>query len=211
DAAFLSHEKIAKKSALHQAQYSQSMDTGNKIIVHADPGNPGGNYMFGDYVYAAVCGAVAVSAMVLPGISGSLVLILMGEYFEVVSAISGLMILKLESIAYLGVFSIGLIFGGLVFARGLSAVLKNFYNAVMAFLTGLMAGSLYALWPFKQSIVMARQYVRVNGHINVIENVRVYTNINELPAIDSHLILPGAFFILGCIVMSFFIKKELSS
>ena len=47
-------------------------------------------YTVDEYAYASLCGAVAISAMVLPGISGSLMLILMGEYFEVVSAISGL-------------------------------------------------------------------------------------------------------------------------
>lgn len=202
------YEKIEKKSALYQAQYSQNNDMGDTAIPQAEGGNLGGNYTFGDYVYAVICGSAAVSAMVLPGISGSLVLILMGAYFEVISAISGLMTLKLENIVFLGCFSVGLIFGGLIFARLLSAVLKKCYNAVMAFLIGLMAGSLYALWPFKQSIVMARQYIRVNGHISVIENVRVYTNINELPAIGAHLILPVIFFMLGCIVMLFFIKKE---
>jgi len=78
----------------------------------------------------------------------------------------------------------------------------------MAFLTGLMAGSLYALWPFKKSIIMAQQYIKKDGVVSIVDNVRIYTNINELPVMGEQLYISGLFFISGCIIMLFFIKKE---
>jgi len=166
-------------------------------------------YTLDEYIYALVCGAIAISAMVLPGISGSLVLILMGEYFAVISAISGLGTLHLDYMAFLGCFAIGIIFGGLIFAKLVNYVLKRFYDQTMAFLAGLMAGSLYALWPFKKSIIMAQQYIKQDGVINIVENVKVYTNINELPTFGTQLYIAGIFFITGCIVMFFFIGNEI--
>ena len=168
-----------------------------------------GKYTMDEYIYASICGAVAISAMVLPGISGSLVLILMGEYFEVVSAISGLKTLNLDNAFFLGCFAIGIVFGVLLFAKLINFVLERYYNATMAFLIGLMAGSLYALWPFKKSIIMAQQYIKKDGVICIIENARIYTNINEIPQIGTQLYVSIVSLIIGCIIMFFFMGKEL--
>ncbi|MEN8211784.1 MAG: DUF368 domain-containing protein [Thermodesulfobacteriota bacterium] len=203
------YDKIKKKSEHYESQYLKAdydiTNEKHEIKIFSFTGK----YTFNEYIYALICGAVAISAMVLPGISGSLVLILMGEYFAVVSAISGLKTLNLDNMVFLGCFAIGLIFGGLIFARFVNFVLKRFYNPTMAFLAGLMAGSLYALWPFKNSIIMAQQYIKQDGVISIIENVRIYTNINELPVMGAQLYISSLFFITGCIIMLFFIKKEI--
>ncbi len=167
-----------------------------------------GKYTFDEYLYAGICGAVSISAMVLPGVSGSLVMILMGEYFEVVSAISALKTLNLDAIIFLGCFTIGIVFGGLFFARLINIVLKWYYNATMAFLIGLMVGSLYALWPFKKSIIMAQQFIKKDGAIHFVENVRVYTNINIVPHDKNQILISLLSFLVGCLIMFFFIRKE---
>lgn len=161
-----------------------------------------------EYVYSCICGAVSISAMVLPGLSGSLVLILMGEYFEVVSAISALKTINLDAVCYLGSFTLGVVFGGLFFARLVNLVLKRFYNATMAVLTGLMIGSLYALWPFKKSVIMAEQYIKTGNGIQVVENVRIYTNANILPQNVSQIIVAAIAFLCGCGIMLFFLRQE---
>jgi putative membrane protein len=167
-----------------------------------------GKYAPDEYLYAGLCGAVSISAMVLPGVSGSLVLILMGQYFEVVSAISDLRTLNLDAVLFLSCFTLGIVFGGLFFARIINWVLKKYYDATMAVLTGLMVGSLYALWPFKKSVVLAHQYIKKDGYIHVLENVRVYTNVNVLPQSFSELAIPLAAFAAGCLIMSFFVGKK---
>ena len=165
-------------------------------------------YSSGDYLYIALCGALAISATVLPGVSGSLVLILMGAYFDVISAISELKSFHLETFIFLGIFGLGVGVGGLLFARLVSLVLSRYYNATMAFLGGLMAGSLYALWPFKKTMFMAQQYVKQAGDVVCLENVTVQTNINVLPTGDDPLVAAFVFFIFGCIIMMLFVRKE---
>jgi len=204
------YDKVKKKSDLYQAQYLKAdhnimlEKSGTKIFSLT------GKYTFNEYIYALTCGAIAISAMVLPGISGSLVLILMGEYFVIVSAISELAALNLDNIIFLGCFAIGIVFGGLVFARFVNMLLKRFYNPTMAFLAGLMAGSLYALWPFKKSIIMAQQYIKQDGVIRIMEDTKIYTNINELPMPGGQLNIACFFFIAGCIIMCCFIGKDYS-
>ncbi len=199
------YEKIKIKSKLYQDQYlTQNPAQMEKTKAFSLKGK----YTFDEYIYALICGAVAVSAMILPGISGSLMLILMGEYFAIVSAISGLATLDLDNVIFLGCFAIGMIAGSLLFAKLINAVLKKHYNETMAFLIGLMAGSLYALWPFKKSIIMAQQYIKKDGIISIAENVMVYTNINELPQIGPEFFVSIAAFIAGCIIMSFFIHQR---
>lgn len=201
------YEKIKKKSEIYEDQYLKNQDF-EEEKQDFTAFSFTGRYTLDEYGYALICGAVAVSAMVLPGISGSLVLILMGEYFEVISAISGLKNLNWDNLAFLLCFAIGIVMGGLLFAKIITAVLKKYYNATIAFLMGLMIGSLYALWPFKKSIIMAQQYIKQDGVICVAQNMQIYTNINELPQVGSQLYASLVFFIIGCLIMSFFIGKE---
>jgi len=145
--------------------------------------------------------------MILPGISGSLVLILMGQYYEVISAVSGLKSLQLDYVLFLGLFAAGMLVGLLLFAKLVNFVFRRFYNGTMALLIGLMAGSLYALWPFKQTVVMD-QYVRGSGGIALIENAVVHTNINILPQSAAALITALVLCCAGAGVMLVLSKYE---
>ncbi|PIE63038.1 MAG: DUF368 domain-containing protein [Desulfobacter postgatei] len=206
------YDKIKMKSdhlaRAFQIQSAPSADQGSSVPESGKIASTVQGYSSGDYLYIALCGALAISATVLPGVSGSLVLILMGTYFEVISAISELKFLHLETFIFLGIFGLGVILGGLLFARLVSFVFSRFYNATMAFLGGLMAGSLYALWPFKKTVFMAQQYVREAGEVVCLENVAVQTNINVLPAKDDPVMAALVFFILGGIIMMLFVRKE---
>ena len=161
-----------------------------------------------EYLNAGLSGAASISAMVLPGISGSLVLILMGQYFEVVSAISALKTFNLDAVLFLAWFTVGMVLGGLLFARLIRLVLKKWYNATMAFLTGLMLGSLYALWPFKKVMILTNHYFKQDGVVKMAENVKVYTNINVMPGDIFQLISVLVAFAAGCWIMSVFLRHE---
>ena len=115
----------------------------------------------------------------------------------------------MDNVVFLGCFAIGIILGGLLFSKLINLVLKRYYNATMAFLIGLMAGSLYALWPFKKSIIMAQQYIKKDGVICIAQDVRIYTNINEIPQIGTEFYISLVSFIIGCLIMFFFMGKEL--
>lgn len=210
------YDKIKMKSDYFERQYTAGQTLEAPAQEDARPAAPEtllgftGRYAPDEYVYIGLCGALAISATVLPGISGSLVLILMGAYFDVISAISSLRTLNPDTVVYLGVFGLGVGLGGLMFARLVSFVLSRYYNATMGFLIGLMAGSLYALWPFKQTIVMARQYVKQSGQVVALENVMIQTNINVLPGKDDPLAAAFIFFLLGCAIMAAFVRAESS-
>lgn len=90
-------------------------------------------------------GAGAISVMLLPGISGSLLLVILGQYAAVAGAVHD------RDLAVLGVFALGMILGVGGFVPFLRFVLHRHHDLTMAALTGLMAGSLRALWPYKDN------------------------------------------------------------
>lgn len=96
-----------------------------------------------------LCGAIAICAMILPGISGSFILVLLGKYFYVMDAVKGL---KLEVLL---VFAAGALIGITSFSRVLSFALARFRNSTLALLTGFMLGSLNKVWPWKEKMMMA--------------------------------------------------------
>ena len=87
-------------------------------------------------------GAVAICAMILPGISGSFILVMLGMYGALLSAVTD------RDLASLGIFILGAIVGLAVFSQILHRALRDHYNTVMAVLIGLMIGSLRVLWPW---------------------------------------------------------------
>lgn len=90
-------------------------------------------------------GAGAISVMLLPGVSGSLLLVMLGQYTAVVEALHD------RDIPRFGVFLCGIVMGLALFVPLLRTLLRSAHDRTMAVLTGLMAGSLRALWPWKQS------------------------------------------------------------
>ncbi len=89
-------------------------------------------------------GAIAISAMILPGVSGSFILMVMGEYRTVLLAINTM------DFTQLAVFGAGCVLGLLAFVRLLNFLLRRFHSVTIAFLIGLILGSLWVLWPFKE-------------------------------------------------------------
>ena len=90
-----------------------------------------------------VCGAITMCTMILPGISGSFVLLLLGKYEFIMDALSD------WDFGILAVFAAGAIAGILAFSHLLSWLLKRFYNVTLTFLSGLMLGALIKVWPWK--------------------------------------------------------------
>ncbi|MGI9518500.1 MAG: DUF368 domain-containing protein [Pirellulaceae bacterium] len=101
--------------------------------------------------YLFLCGAIAICAMILPGISGALILILLGVYQPLVHRVKSL--LQFEDVAanlpVAIVFILGAITGLLLFSRVLRRFLDRYPAPTLALLCGLMVGSLPLLWPFQ--------------------------------------------------------------
>ncbi len=101
-----------------------------------------------------VSGMIAISALILPGISGSFILLLMGMYTIIIPTIKdALKTLAPESLVVLGVFGAGCLLGLATFSRVLSWTFKHYHNLTLAVLTGFMLGSLNKIWPWRKAVL----------------------------------------------------------
>lgn len=95
-------------------------------------------------LYIFFSGALAICAMILPGISGAFILVLLGAYHTILGALDS------WDLKIIGVFCLGAIFGILSFSKTLKWLFTNYRNVTIAGLTGFMIGSLNKVWPWKE-------------------------------------------------------------
>lgn len=95
-------------------------------------------------VYVFFSGAVAISAMILPGLSGAFILLLLGVYEFILGALLGF------DLPYILVFVLGCAVGLLAFSRVLSWLLRDHHQLSYGFITGMLLGSVSALWPWPE-------------------------------------------------------------
>lgn len=100
----------------------------------------------GSLPFIFLSGAIAICAMVLPGISGSFILVLLGSYKTVLDALND------KNFGIIITFAFGVLFGILSFARVLKWMFTNYKDATLAVLTGFILGSLNKIWPWKDII-----------------------------------------------------------
>lgn len=93
-----------------------------------------------------VGGAVAIIALLLPGISGSLILLMLGLYLPAMEAVRSF------DLSWLMLFGAGCVAGILMFSRLLHQLLQHYYQATLAALTGLVMGALPRLWPWQSAL-----------------------------------------------------------
>lgn len=103
--------------------------------------NPG----IGTYCYVFITGAIAICAMVLPGISGSTLLLIFGLYISVINAIKETLTLNFQYLPILIVFGIGVIAGIVSIVRLIRIALEKWRSATIFFILGMMIGSIYSV------------------------------------------------------------------
>jgi len=123
-------------------------------------------------------GMVAIIAMILPGVSGSFFLILMGKYEQVLHAVVS------RDIVTIAIFGVGAVVGLALFSRVLSWLFKNHHDIVVASLTGFMIGSLRKVWPWKIG------------------------ELNALPVGNAEIIRPLALMLLGAVLIYYLDSKH---
>ncbi len=102
--------------------------------------------------FVFLSGAIAISALILPGISGSFILLLMGMYTFVIPTVKdALTTFNTDSLIVLAVFGAGCLVGLMLFSRLLSWTFKNHQSKTLALLTGFMLGSLNKIWPWRNA------------------------------------------------------------
>lgn len=131
-------------------------------------------------------GAIAICAMILPGISGSFILLILGKYAFITSALKNPF--SLESLQVILVFSIGCLLGLISFSKILNFLLKHYHNIMMAILSGFMIGSLKKIWPWKE--VLETKIIRGKTYI--------LSEMNVLPQqFDQYFFLCLFIFLIG--------------
>lgn len=120
--------------------------------------------------FILLSGAIAICAMILPGISGSFILVLLGSYETILGALSKLTSdeFSQEHLMTIGFFAIGCIIGLFSFARILKYLFHNYEGITIAALTGFMIGSLNKVWPWKSTI---RTIEFENKAVEIQENI----------------------------------------
>lgn len=133
-----------------------------------------------DWWFVMLSGAIAICAMILPGISGAFILLLMGKYMFIMEAVTEL------NIGILLLFAVGAVAGIVSFSHVLSWLLVKWHDATVTMLMGFMIGSLNKVWPWKQTL---ETYLDSHG----VEQPLVQANVSpaqfEVLGGESHLVL----------------------
>lgn len=117
--------------------YLSQSSTANDIVV--------GSATASQVIYVFVCGMIAVSCMLLPGISGSTVMMIFGIYFPLQQAIHAFFTLDFSVVPFLTVFGLGCILGFVVASRVISYVFEKYRSQTIYMIQGLLVGSIYAI------------------------------------------------------------------
>ena len=140
------------------------------------------------YWFIFISGAIAICAMILPGISGSFILVLLGMYKFILEAVGNL------EIAVILTFLVGAAIGIISFSNVLSWLLKKFHNQTVAVLAGFMVGSLNKVWPWKE---VTQTFIDRHGETKPL------VEVNVLPAAYEK-INGNESYLLGAILLAIF-------
>ena len=118
-------------------------------------------------VFIFTSGFIAVCAMILPGLSGAFILLILGKYEFITGTLKNPFVL--ENMMVIVVFCAGCAAGLLSFSRLLNYFIQKYYDLSLAFLTGLMAGSMTKIWPWKETV--SSKMIRGKVHILSERNI----------------------------------------
>lgn len=156
-----------------------------------------------EYWYIFICGAIAICAMVLPGISGSFILVLLGEYLFMMKSLTEF------DFVIIGVFLCGAAIGIVLFSRVLSWLFKHYKIITLAALTGFMFGSLNKIWPWKQTL---STFTDSHGIIQPLTEKNILPSTYSAGGNDAQLALAITFALTGFVLIFAieFISKKIS-
>jgi len=132
-----------------------------------------------------LCGFVAISAMLLPGISGSFILLILGKYAYIINALG-----EFDLVVIL-VFATGALTGLVVFSRTIGWLLKHYHEATLLLIKGILIGSLWMIWPFQERI-----YETVRGKEKLVSANPVWPD-----AITGTVMASAAFLVAGFVLV----------
>jgi putative membrane protein len=173
-------------------------------------------------LWVFACGMIAISALILPGVSGSFILLLLGMYTVVRGAAEKIMIDQdVASLGLIAAFLAGCVVGLATFARILSAAFKGYKDITLALLSGFMLGSLRKIWPWRNVdsfLIKDGGQIINNGDISAYgaKEIQILREVNVGPDSyigDSQTILVIISLVIGFIIIFVFeaLDKKLAN
>ena len=163
---------VAKEIKQWQVKTAISFVTGAVLAYYITVATPAETPTHPLFIF--LCGAIAICAMILPGISGSFILVLLGKYFYIMEAV------KSFRITVMLTFMAGAVIGITTFSRVLSFALRRFHDATIALLSGFMLGSLNKVWPWKETI---ETYTDSHGVVKPLVEQNIAPNTQVIEAV----------------------------
>ena len=145
------------------------------------------------FAYVFFSGMVAICAMILPGLSGAFILLLLGVYQHMLTALVGMQLLIILD------FAVGCIIGLLAFSRLLAWVLRYYYQLTYGFISGILLGSIFILWPWQRVL---SSYVGREGREHPLQTTNVLPlNYLEITGNEPMLAFAALSFMAGVTVV----------
>lgn len=136
------------------------------------------------------CGAIAICAMILPGISGAFILLMLGKYQYITGTLRNP--LSSDNALVIAVFLAGAGLGIIVFSRLLHHLLSRWHAATISVLTGFMIGAMRKVWPWKEIL----ESVMIRGRLHVLQEQ------NVLPSLDGNTLLAVGIMFVGVVLVT---------
>lgn len=140
------------------------------------------------YWYVFLSGLIAISALIMPGISGSFMLLILGMYTIIIPEVKHLLTTgSIDSLLLLVVFALGMLTGLFTFARIMSWAFKHHEQNTLVLLTGFMIGSLYKIWPWRMPVTWIDKHT---GKIfSQIDNIKDFSQ-SDITVLSDKPVLP---------------------
>lgn len=132
-------------------------------------------------------GFIAICAMILPGLSGAFILLILGKYEFITATLKNPFVL--DNLAIILVFCMGCLAGLTGFSRLLNYLLSKWHNLTLAFLTGLMIGSMEKIWPWKETV----ETKVIRGEIHVLASRNILPQTLDLQLLIAILLIMAGF------------------
>lgn len=149
------------------------------------------------YWFIFLSGALAICAMILPGISGAFILLLLGKYQFVIEAVGSL------DVAILGTLAVGALVGLISFSNVLSWFLRKYHDLTIALLSGFMIGSLNKIWPWK---ITTETFTNRHGQVQPLVEKNVLPGDFAAQTDQSSLLVEGALLAVAGFVLIFLVE-----
>jgi putative membrane protein len=145
------------------------------------------------YWFIFLSGLIAVSALMMPGVSGSFMLLILGMYGFIIPTFKSLFTgFEMDNFIIILVFALGLLVGLLSFSRVLSWTFKRYHQSTLMVLTGFIIGSLYKIWPWRVPVSWMN---KITEAIETDPALLDSLNTHDYKVITEKLVLPGDYFI----------------